>query len=448
MSVLRREIGLSGAILLGLGSMVGSGVFVSLGLAAGVAAEGLLAAIVFAALLAMANALSSAQLAAAHPVSGGTYEYGRRYLSPALGFAAGWMFLCAKSASAATAALGAAGYMLALLGSRGAVDADATAKAISTPPPDPFVMRGVALVVVVVLTALVAGGIRRSNRTNAVIVSVTLAALAVLIVAVGGAAGRGAAVLPDFGRTVLGAPSLTALFEATALMFVAFTGYGRLATLGEEVRDPRRVIPRAIVVSMVVVTALYLAVAWVSLRILDGPTLERSTIEQAAPLEAVALAAGAPLVASIVAVGAVTAMVGVLLNLILGLSRVLFAMARHGDAPPALARIHARQASPVAAVIACGAAVAALAMIGNVKLSWSLSAFTVLLYYAITNLAALAQPRSERRYPRAIAVAGLIACLALAPFIEWRAWAIGLALLAVGFMLRAVLPRKRVTRST
>src|SRR5690606_38420555 len=113
---LKRELGLGGATMLGLGSMVGTGVFVSIGIAAGVAGPAVILAIAMAAAVATCNALSSAQLAASHAVSGGTYEYGYRYLNPALGFTAGWMFLCAKTASTATAALDFGGYLLRLLG--------------------------------------------------------------------------------------------------------------------------------------------------------------------------------------------------------------------------------------------------------------------------------------------------------------------------------------------
>lgn len=449
-TALRRDIGLPGAILLGLGSMIGTGVFVSLGLAAGVAERGLMAAILFAALLAMANALSSAQLAAAHPVSGGTYEYGRRYLTPSLGFAAGWTFLCAKSASAATAALGASGYMLALAESIRAQGDGAATASIESPTPSAFVNRSLALLCVVVVTALVASGVRRSNRVNAVIVCVTLITLSTLIVFAWN--GTGAPSAPTDGPTatmnasavdatplLFGAPSLAALLQATALMFVAFTGYGRLATLGEEVRDPRRVIPRAIVITMLVVAALYLLVARVSLGVVRGSELARAATERAAPLELVCHALNAPWLARVIAIGAVTAMLGVLLNLILGLSRVVLAMARHGDAPPVLARISAHRASPVAAVVVCGAGIAVLVLAGSVKLAWSLSAFTVLLYYAITNLAALRLPEEDRRFPRVIAVAGLCACLGLAWWVEWRAWVAGLVLVAIGFALRTML---------
>jgi len=411
-------VGLPGAILLGLGSIVGTGAFVSIGIAAGVAGPSVLVAIAIAAALATCNGLSSAQLAASHPVSGGTYEYGYRYLTPTLGFAAGWMFLCAKSASAATAALGFAGYALDAFG------------VAATP------MRvGLAVAAVAAITALVAGGISRSNRANAVVVSITLLVLVAFVVAgAPAAAERGGETLAG---TVAGIADTRALLEASALMFVAYTGYGRIATLGEEVRSPRRTIPRAIVATLVVSAALYLSVAVVAVGTVGAEGLARLTEATAAPLEGAARSFAGPLLPRLLALGAITAMLGVLLNLVLGLSRVLLAMARRGDAPGRLARIAAGTGSPRAAVLAVGAAIGAIALVGDVGLTWSFSAFTVLVYYALTNLAALRLPPGSRLFPRWIPAAGLAGCLGLAFWVEPRVWLVGLALLGGGVAARA-----------
>lgn len=421
---LRREVGLPGAVLLGLGSMVGTGVFVSIGLAAGVAGPALLAATLLAALVATANGLSSAQLAAAHPVSGGTYEYGYRWLSPAFGFAAGWLFLLAKSASAATAALGLSGYLLELFG----VDGDG-ARALRA---------ALGVAAALAITAFVAGGIRRSNRGNALIVTVTLAGLVVLV-----AAAIPAIVPERLDNFTPFLPRGDALLHGAALMFVAFTGYGRIATLGEEVRNPERVIPRAVILTMAVVTALYLGVGLAGVGVLGAAAFGDVAERTAAPLEAVAAALGSPALAALVSVAAVTAMAGVLLNLVLGLSRVLLAMARRGDAPAYLSRIDAARASPVASVWTCGAVVAAIALAGDVRIAWSFSAFTVLVYYAITNLAALRLPAEQRRFPRWIPAAGLVGCLGLAFWVEPGVWLAGTALLLLGLAVRTVVRRRR-----
>ena len=426
-TTLKRQLGLWGAVMMGLGSMVGTGVFVSIGIAAGIAGPAVIVATAIGALVAACNGLSSAQLAANHPVSGGTYEYGYRYLRPWLGFTAGWMFLLAKSASAATAALGFAGYLLNAFGVE-----------------DPRWRIVLALAAVLILTGVVLGGIQRSNLTNIAIVSVTLATLAFFVF--GGiptlVANGGTFFDPFFfGETDGGV--LSALFHASALMFVAYTGYGRIATLGEEVREPRRIIPRAIIVTMLVTMVLYVAVAVVGIGAVGARTLNEAALAVAAPLEEAANAFGIPGAAQILAVGAITAMLGVLLNLILGLSRVLLAMGRRKDMPSVTAAINAAGTTPTVAVIVIGVLIAGLTLIGNVKTTWSFSAFTVLIYYAITNLAALQLKDAERLYPRWISWVGLIACLFLAFWVETQVWLLGLGLLVAGLIWHWVAVRLR-----
>lgn len=405
---LRRELGVPSATLLGLGSILGTGIFVSIGLVAGMADTWTPVAVLVAALVATCNALSSAQLAAAHPRSGGTYEYGYVLLHPFAGFTAGWMFLCAKSASAATAALGFAGYLLNTLRVE-----------------DHRMQVGLAALVVVVLTALVAGGVRRSSLVNTVVVSITIVALGAFVVA-----GLPRVTWADAAPAT--SPDLRTLLEATALMFVAYTGYGRVATLGEEVHDPARTIPRAIIATLVVSALLYLAVAVVGVGAAGSGTLLRATEGQGAPLEIVSRSFGVPGLPQLIAVGAVTAMAGVLLNLLLGLSRVLLAMGRRGDMPGIVTRIDMRRSSPVASVVVVGAIILGLTLMGSIKTAWSFSAFTVLVYYSLTNLAALRLPAEHRLYPRAWAIGGLVSCLFLAFQVAPAIWGVGLGLIAVG----------------
>lgn len=421
--LLSRELGVFGATMMGLGSILGTGVFVSIGIAAGVAGPAVILAIGLAALVAICNGLNSAQLAANHAVSGGTYEYGYKYLNPWLGFTAGWTFLLAKTASAATAALGFAGYCLNLLG-------------INTRD---FLVP-IGLVATAALTLIVLSGLRRSNIVNIVIVSVTIIALTVFVISgLPALAANGADNLfPFFDPD--GNP-LANLLQATALMFVAYTGYGRIATMGEEVREPRRVIPRAIIAAMVVTMVIYMSVAIVGVGAVGTDVLSSTAQTQAAPLEIAAREFGIPLVAEVIAVGAITAMLGVLLNLLLGLSRVLLAMGRRGDMPRATARINETNSTPHVAVIMVGIGIAALVTIGNVKTTWSFSAFTVLIYYAITNLSALQLSANDRLYPKWIGWIGLAACLFLAFWVEAQIWLIGLVLIGVGLIWRVVAQR-------
>lgn len=410
---------------MGLGSILGTGVFVSLGIATGVIGSGIVVAVALAALVAIANGLSSAQLAAAHPLSGGTYEYGHTFIHPLAGFTAGWMYLSAKSASAATAALGCAGYLLHTLGHSG----DLLTRVV------------LAVALVLLLSALVAGGIRRSNQANIAIVSLTLIALLVFILF--GALSIDPTLIterigPATWTDALQSP--TALLQATALIFVAYTGYGRIATLGEEVKNPKKTIPAAVIITLALTMLLYLLVSATALAIVGPEAFAASTQALAAPLEVVAHSFRHPRVAWLVAAGAVTAMAGVLLNLLLGLSRVLLAMARRREMPAALDHVSTLTQSPTRSVWAIGLFITALALLGNIQTTWSFSAFTVLIYYGLTNLAALRLPPDHRLYPRWISWAGLLSCFGLATFIEFPIWLAGFSLLAIGFLIRSFMP--------
>jgi basic amino acid/polyamine antiporter, APA family len=413
-SLLKRELGVFGATLMGLGSIVGTGVFVSIGIAAEIAGPGVIVAVGIAALVAVCNGLNSAQLAANHPVSGGTYEYGYKYLNPWLGFTAGWMFLLAKTASAATAALGFAGYFLSALGV-----ADRTYLILT------------ALVALATLTLIVLTGIRRSNIANTAIVSVTLLSLTVFILA----------GLPEISweiATVKNDSSIGSILHATALMFVAYTGYGRIATMSEEVREPRKTIPKAIIFTLVLTMLLYMAIAIVFVGVGGIDKLSIQTAGNAAPLEIVARSFRIPGVSQLLAVGAITAMLGVLLNLILGLSRVWLAMGRRLDMPRVLARLNPAGTTPYVAVVVVEISIALLILVGDVKTTWSFSAFSILIYYAITNAASLQLSPTERLYPQWLAVVGLGSCLFLAFWVQRQIWLTGLALIIVGLMWRAI----------
>jgi len=420
---LKREVGLWGAVMMGLGSILGTGVFVSIAIATDVAGPAVVLAIAAAAMVAIFNGLSSAQLAAAYPVSGGTYEYAYRLIHPGFGFTAGWMFLCAKSASAATAALGLAGAMNQLLNIDGA-----------------GARIGVAAMVVLLLTILILMGIRRSNHTNLLIVGITLASLVVFVLAAGWAAWPHSRdnFSSFFAPVREGLSPLAGFLQGVALMFVAFTGYGRIATLAEEVHHPRRTIPAAVIVTLMISMGLYMAIGWVGIAAVGAREFAMGGGSQVAPLQTVAHRLGQPTVVAIVAIGGITAMLGVTLNLILGLSRVALAMGRRRDIPSYFALIDEKRGSPDRATWLVALLILLLVAVGNVRLTWSFSAFTVLIYYAITNLAAIRLPAQQRLYPALIPWLGLISCLGLAFWVDRQVWLLGSALIAMGLIWHAV----------
>jgi APA family basic amino acid/polyamine antiporter len=358
--------------------------------------------------------LSSAQLAAIHPVSGGTYEYGYRFLGSYWGFSAGWLFLLAKSASAATAIIGTTSYAFIFLG-------------LET---NPLVSTTINILVLIFLTWLVSGGIKRSNQVNIIIVSLTLTGLFCLVF-IGLTKSETIAQPAVFSVDGL---EINHLFYATALMFVAFTGYGRIATLGEEVIEPRKTIPKAIILTMTITLILYALVAYTAIVVMGIEGFGNTISHGAAPLVQVAEFLGHPVLVVIISFAAITAMIGVLLNLILGISRVVLGMSRRNDLPNQLSFISAKNGSPVSSVWFTGVLILILVLIGDIRITWSFSAFTVLGYYAITNLAALKIPADLRLYSPVISIIGLFGCLFLAFFVEPRIWMTGILLLFTGLL--------------
>jgi APA family basic amino acid/polyamine antiporter len=412
---LRRQLGLFDAVVIGLGSMIGAGIFVALAPASAAAGSGLLIGLAVAAVVAYCNATSSARLAARYPDSGGTYVYGRERLGELWGYLAGWAFVVGKTASCAAMALTVGLYVW------------------------PQQAHAVAVGAVVALTAVNYRGIQKSAWATRAIVAVVLAVLAAVVVACLTSAGA------DPGRLAIG-PDATAsgVLQAAGLLFFAFAGYARIATLGEEVRDPARTIPRAVPIALGVALVVYALVAVAVLLVL-GDRLAGST----APLADAVRAAGLPSLEPVVRAGAAVAALGSLLALILGVSRTTLAMARDRHLPHALAAVHPRFRVPHRAELAVGAVVAGVAAVADVRASIGFSSFAVLVYYAIANASAWTLRPDQGRPPRLVPVLGLAGCLVLAFALPLRSVLAGAAVLALGLALYALRRRSSgpVTRS-
>jgi basic amino acid/polyamine antiporter, APA family len=402
--VLTRQLGLGQAIVVGVGSMLGAGVFVVWSPAAEAAGGGLLVGLVLAGLVAFCNATSSAQLAALYPESGGTYVYGRARLGAAWGHLAGWGFVAGKTASCAAMALTVGSYTW------------------------PDQTRAVAVAAVVVIVGVNVAGLTRTVAVTRVLVAVTVAALAMVVGA--GWSGGGA----DVGRIDAGDGDPLAVLRAGGFCFFAFAGYARIATLGEEVRRPEWVIPRAIVSSLAAVLVLYLVVGVTVLATL--PVADIASTDS--PLRLVVERSDWSELTPMVRFGAGVAALGVLLNLVPGVSRTALAMARHRDLPTGLAVIDEKRSSPLRAELVVGVAVIAVVLLVDVRGALGFSGVTVLTYYAITNGAALTLGHDERRFPRVLAIGGLAGCCALAVALPLTSVLAGVAVLASGVAVRAL----------
>jgi basic amino acid/polyamine antiporter, APA family len=406
-SALERRLGTFDAAVIGVGSMVGAGVFSAIGPAAESAGSWLVLGLAVAAFVAFCNAGASAQLAAQYPLSGGTYVYGRERLGPWWGFAAGWCFVTGKTASCAAMALTFGAYVA---------------------PGSGVVRRLLGMLAVVALTAVTLRGIERTAQLTRWLVGVSVGVL-VLTVAILSTSGE-----TDAGGLTVGEPDAYGILQAAGLLFFAFAGYARIATLAEEVRDPARTIPRAIVTALAAVLLLYLAVA-VSALVVAGPD---ALAVSSAPLRTAVELAGADWAKPLVTAGAVVASLGALLALLAGVARTALAMGRNRDLPSRLAAVDPGRSVPVVAQIAVAAVVMLLVATIDLRGMIGFSSFGVLLYYAVANASAWTQEDRARRWPRALQAAGLAGCLTLVVTLPPVSVVVGVAVLAVGCLGRVL----------
>lgn len=405
---LARRLSLTDAVAIGLGSMIGAGVFAVWAPALGAAGSGILIALAIAAIVAFCNATSSAQLAAVHPVSGGTYAYARAEIGPWSGFIAGWCFVIGKIASCAAMAMTFAAY--------------AAPEAWRTP---------VAVLAVAALATVNCFGVTRTALLTSILVVCSLLGLAVVVAAgLSDASAASPAPLPD--ATAYG------VLQGAGLLFFAFAGYARIATMGEEVVDPARSIPRAIVLALGGAVVVYVLVALAVIF-----TLGADAVGSPHPVADVVAAAGWDWAGPVVRVAAAAASLGALLALITGIGRTTLAMAREADLPRYLAAVHPRWKVPQRAEIAVAVVVIGIVLVADLRGAIGFSSFGVLLYYLIANAAAFRQRGDVRRYPRALQVIGALGCLLLVNTLPVLSSLIGLGVVLVGVGYRML--RLRLT---
>ncbi len=395
---LERRLGVSDAVVLGMGSMIGAGVFAAIGPAASAAGSGLLIGLAIAAVVAYANATSSAQLAAVYPEAGGTYVYGRERLGAFWGFLAGWGFVVGKTASLAAMALTFGAYAF------------------------PGRERLIGIAAVLAMTAVNYAGVRKTANLARLIVAFVLAALALVAIASFASPTGSAANLTDLTSSGAGG-----ILQAAGLLFFAFAGYARIATLGEEVIDPARTIPRAIPLALGITLLVYATIAVAALYSV-GPNV---LADAAAPLVAAA-EGGISWAAPLVRVGGTVAALGVLLSLLAGVSRTSFAMARNRELPSWLAAVHKDNKTPYRAEIAVGVVVALITAFADLRGAIGFSSFAVLTYYAIANASAFTQTDSERRWPKWLQILGFVGCAVLALSLPIASVIGGASVLAAG----------------
>jgi basic amino acid/polyamine antiporter, APA family len=400
---LQRRLGVPGAIVVGLSAMIGAGVFFVWAPAAASAGSWLPLALVVAAVVATANALSTTQLAMAHPVSGGAYTYGRRELGPRIGFSAGVLFLTGKTASVSAIALIAGQYLL---------------------PAQP---RLLAVAAIVVLAVVNISGIRSTAAVSAVVVTVVLVGIAVVL----GTALPGA----QFAAIDATAFEPLGILRAAAILFFSFAGYARIATLGEEVREPRRTLPRAVVASLGITLLVYTAIGSTCLLVLGPAALASSSSPVADLFVEDGTNGGMDVVIRAIAG---VACLGSLLGILAGLSRTGLAMAREHDLPGPVAFVWPRTGTPVVAEVTFALIGVAAVLLLDPTTLIGFSSCAVLGYYAVANSAALRQSGDARWLPRWVSIVGLVGCLALALSLPLMAIAVTFAVIGAAHLVRVL----------
>jgi len=414
-SRLARKLGSSDAVIIGLGAMLGAGIFAALAPAARAAGTGLIVGLVIAGFVAYCNATSSAALAALYPESGGTYVYGRKRLGPAWGFLAGWCFIVGKLASCAAMAMTFASYAA------------------------PAFERPLAVVAVALATAVNFFGITKTALVTRVIVALVLACLAFVVFAcVFGGSADAARAIPTLQSGWSG------ILQSAGFLFFAFAGYARIATLGEEVIAPDRTIRRAIPIALGIVLVVYAIVAISTLSAVGAEAIATTATPLAAAVAGGRYAAGVP----IVRIGAAIASLGVLLSLLAGVSRTTFAMAGNGDLPRSLGHVHSRYRVPDHAEVAAGVIVSIIVVGADVADAIGVSSFAVLLYYAIANAAAMTLGADQRRATILLPLAGLFGCVLIASSLPLVAVVSGAIMLGFGVAAYRVRLRRARPRST
>jgi APA family basic amino acid/polyamine antiporter len=403
-----QQVGLVGAVAIGLASMLGAGVFVVFHTAYAITPTGYFFALALAAVVAILNSWSIYSLARAVDRPGGVYAYSRIYLGDGFSFASGFAFVFGKIGSIAAIALAFNSYVLGQYRFWPAAGA------------------------ILLLAAVNILGIQRTAAVAAILATVSVVYFSYIAIA-GLTISAPPLVLPAPDA----APSVLNVLSAAAVFFFAFAGYARVATLGSEVREAKRNIPKAIVISLSFVAVLYFALAIVMQKFLG---LNLFTDE--APFKEVSAVLLPVLSQPITVVVAVLASLGSMLALLAGVSRTAASMGEDRELP-AWFKKRNRFGSPWLAEVIVAAGAIALVAVGDLSWVIGFSSFSVLFYYSIGHLSVLRQVESERVAPRAVAVVGFLLCWALAFMVPGPAVPVSLAVIAVALLVRVVVLRKR-----
>jgi basic amino acid/polyamine antiporter, APA family len=410
---LKREIGLFGATALGIGAIIGSGIFIVTGIVAGIAGPAMIISVLIAGIIALFSAFSVAELSAYLPEEGGTYAFAQKLISPFAGFIAGWIWIFSNIFVGAAVSLGFAHYFVTLF------------------PTIP--VKGIAVIICLIFIIINFIGLKESTLLNNILV--TLKVLILLFFVAFGLGYFSGSHFTPFAPT-----GISGILSGAALIFFAYTGFARVTIMAEEVQDPEKTIPRSIYLALAISTVLYILVSVIAVGLVGTSSLSQS----GSPLADAIGVTGSPVAVLLISLGAMTATASVLLTTIMGISRIMFAMARTGDLPAFLNRIHPHFSTPYYAIWISGACMIAAILLADLTLVVAVSTFAMLVFYLIANIAAFRIPLLYRKYPPIVPVIGAVSCIGLIGFLTSNAWMIGMIGLAMGIAWYGI--QRRIAR--
>lgn len=400
---LKASLSLFDAVAISVGAIIGGGIFVVTGITAGLAGSALVISMLIAAGTSLLTALSFAELTAWQPKEGSIYEYTYQLISPFAGFLTGWMWVLSNTFAGAAVSLGFAYYLAALV-----------------PNLNP---NHIAAIVCLVFTALNYYGSKQSALVNNALVTAKLLVLAFFIIF--------GLFYTNTSNFMPFKPFETGVLYGACYIFFAFGGFARPAVIAEEIKDAKRNVPKAMLIALAISTLIYVLVGTVAVGLVGPARLADSS----SPLEEAMKATGNLTSTTIISIGGLLATASVLLTSVLGVSRMIYAMARRKDLPEKLGKLHPRHNTPTYSTLIVGVAMTLLVLFFDLSRVVAISTFGLLFFYTLANVSALRLKTQNRRYPKVFPAAGAITCLVMLVFLLFaslQAWIIGTASLLVG----------------
>jgi APA family basic amino acid/polyamine antiporter len=417
---LKRTLNLLDATSVGIGAIIGAGIFVVLGVGIGYAGPAIIVSIIIAGVVATFTAFSFAELGSAIPKEGGAYEFAFELISPFVGFLVGSLWLFAQIVAGAAISLGFASYFVAIF--------------------PIFPPKTVAVLAALTLTGLNVVGIKQSTAVNNILVIIKITILCLFI---------GFGIFYIHPSTTLSEFSPNGLFgilQGAGFIFFAYLGFGRIAALGEEVKNPERNLPLSVLIALVASVLIYVLTGFTATGLQDYRILAQS----GSPIAEAAKAMGNSTIVTAVSLGALFATVSVLLTILIGLSRVAFAMARNDQLPKSIAKVSSRFGTPYISIFVMGALLTALVYVLDLKQTVAITSFIILMVHLAVNFSAIKLGKKMQGsigfraplYPLFPSL-GFLSCIILMLSLPQECWIVAgavVAISAVFYMLRRKKP--------